>query len=147
REWADDPARCAGAGVPEGTGHRTKPEIAKAMIGRALDAGGKAAWVVADEVYGASGSFRRALEERAQRYALAGRANAMPTTWPPYPPVKCRWPRSRRRSRRRRAGSADLRLGLGPLAPGAAPGLGPRRAAAPLVLVSRRGRLLPHLRP
>ena len=42
--------------------------------------------MVADEVYGASGSFRRALEERAQRYALAVRANAMPTTWPPYHP-------------------------------------------------------------
>src|SRR5262249_2090605 len=45
-----------------------------------------AAWVVADEVYGASGSFRRALEERARRYVVAVRANEMPSTWPPYRP-------------------------------------------------------------
>src|SRR5262245_22980557 len=86
RERADDPARCAGAGVPEGAGHRTKQEIAKEMRGRALDAGVAAAWVVADEVYGASGSFRRALEERARRYVVAVRANEMPSTWPPYRP-------------------------------------------------------------
>jgi SRSO17 transposase len=86
REWTDDPARCAEAGVPQGAGHRTKPEIAKEMVARALDAGVNAAWVVADEVYGASGSFRRALEGRAQRYVLAVRANEMPTTWPPYRP-------------------------------------------------------------
>jgi SRSO17 transposase len=56
------------------------------MVARALDAGVAAAWVVADEVYGASGGFRRALEGRAQRYVVAVRANEMPTTWPPYQP-------------------------------------------------------------
>jgi SRSO17 transposase len=86
REWTDDPARCDEAGVPAGTAHRTKPEIAKGMVARALDAGVRAAWVVADEVYGASGGFRRALEERPQRYVVAVRANEMPTTWPPYHP-------------------------------------------------------------
>jgi SRSO17 transposase len=86
RAWADDPARRAEAGVPDTTGHRTKPEIAREMVARALDAGVRAAWVVADEVYGASGTFRRALEDRAQRYVVAVRANAMPTTWPPYHP-------------------------------------------------------------
>lgn len=86
REWAEDPPRCAAAGVPAGTAHRTKPAIATAMVLRALEAGVTAAWVVADEVYGASGSFRRALEDRAQPYVLAVRANEMPTTWPPYAP-------------------------------------------------------------
>jgi SRSO17 transposase len=86
REWTDDPARGAAVGVPPGTTYRTKPEIAQEMLLRALGAGVRAAWVVADEVYGASSSLRRALEDRAQRYVLAVRANAMPTTWPPYHP-------------------------------------------------------------
>jgi SRSO17 transposase len=86
RAWAEDPVRRAAAGVPEGTPHRTKPEIAREMVLRALAAGVTAAWVVADEVYGASGSFRRALEDQAQPYVVAVRANEMPTTWPPYAP-------------------------------------------------------------
>src|SRR5712691_4258372 len=44
REWTDDSARCAAAGVPLGTVYRTKPEIAQEMLLRALDAGIRAAW-------------------------------------------------------------------------------------------------------
>ena len=56
------------------------------MIERALDAGVAGAWVVADEVYGGDGTFRRALEGRGQPYVLAVRGNAKPSTWPPYAP-------------------------------------------------------------
>ncbi len=53
KSWTADPARCAVAGIPEGTVFATKPKLARRMIGRALDAGAPAAWVTGDEVYGA----------------------------------------------------------------------------------------------
>ena len=38
-EWAEDKERRERAGVPEEVGMRTKPELAKEMLERALDAG------------------------------------------------------------------------------------------------------------
>ena len=49
RSWTCDKARCAAAGIPEGTVFATKPTLARAMVGRALDAGTPAAWVTGDE--------------------------------------------------------------------------------------------------
>src|SRR3954451_2651036 len=43
REWTDDPGRCRGAGIPEGTAFATKPGLAKAMLTRAFAAGVPAA--------------------------------------------------------------------------------------------------------
>jgi SRSO17 transposase len=71
RVWADDPERCRAAGVPEQVGFATKPELATAMICRALDAGVSAAWVTGDEVYGANPTLRAALEARGVGYVLA----------------------------------------------------------------------------
>jgi SRSO17 transposase len=51
-EWIEDEERRKRAGVPERIGMRTKPELAKEMLGRAREAGVEAAWVVADSVYG-----------------------------------------------------------------------------------------------
>jgi SRSO17 transposase len=70
-EWALDKERRERAGVPEEVGMRTKPELAKVMLGRALDAGVKAAWVVADSVYGDTRRLGMLLEEREQPYVLA----------------------------------------------------------------------------
>jgi SRSO17 transposase len=70
-EWAEDQERREQAGVPEQIGMRTKPELAKEMLGRALDAGVKVAWVVADSVYGDSRRLGMFLEEREQPYVLA----------------------------------------------------------------------------
>ena len=84
REWANDPERRAAAGVPETVAFRTKPQLAREMLGRALDAGVPARWVVADEVYGNDSRFRRALEERGQAYVVAVKSNEKPSTWPPY---------------------------------------------------------------
>lgn len=71
-EWAQDEERREGAGVPGRVGMRTKPELAREMLRRALEAGAKASWVVADSVYGDTrrlvGMF---LEEREQPYVLA----------------------------------------------------------------------------
>src|ERR671913_364555 len=70
-EWALDKERREQAGVPEEVGMRTKPELAKVMLQRALDAGVKASWVVADSVYGDSRRLGMFLEEREQPYVLA----------------------------------------------------------------------------
>jgi SRSO17 transposase len=71
QSWCDDRARCEEAGVPEEAGFATKPQLAMRMLKRAFDAGAEADWVLADEVYGSDGKFRRFLEERGQPYVLA----------------------------------------------------------------------------
>jgi SRSO17 transposase len=58
REWTDDPARCRAAGIPEAVTFATKPELARRMVERALEAGARPAWVVADAVYGADSKLR-----------------------------------------------------------------------------------------
>ena len=70
-EWAEDRERREQAGVPEEIGMRTKPELAKEMLRRALDAGVEVAWVVADSVYGDTRQLGMFLEEREQPYVLA----------------------------------------------------------------------------
>jgi len=70
-EWAQDEERGKRAGVPEEIGMRTKPLLAKEMLGRALAAGVKAAWVVADSVYGDTRRLGMFLEGREQPYVLA----------------------------------------------------------------------------
>ncbi len=70
REWADDPARRAEAGVPEAVRFATKIERAKGMLERAFDAAVPVRWVVADAFSGRSPGRRRWLEERGRAYAL-----------------------------------------------------------------------------
>src|SRR5664280_965562 len=71
QEWAEDRERRREAGIPEAVEFATKPELARRMIGRALDAGATAAWVAADEVYGHDSKLRRFLESREMAYVLA----------------------------------------------------------------------------
>jgi SRSO17 transposase len=71
REWTDDPPRCRAAGIPEGVTFATKPELARRLVERALEAGARPAWVVADSVYGADHKLRFFLEERQQPYVMA----------------------------------------------------------------------------
>jgi len=49
----------------------TKPELARTMLARALDAGIPAAWVTADEAYGQDYKFRSWLEQRKIGYVVA----------------------------------------------------------------------------
>jgi SRSO17 transposase len=86
RAWADDAERRGGAGVPEGTEFRTKPQLALEMLERAFEADVPARWVVGDAVYGSDGKLRRALEAWEQPYALAVKSTEQPTTFPPYAP-------------------------------------------------------------
>ncbi len=85
-EWFADRDRCRQVGIPAHVEHRTKPQLARELLERALDAGVPAAWVTGDEVYGSDGKLRRALEARGQAYVLAVRSNESITTWPPYGP-------------------------------------------------------------
>jgi SRSO17 transposase len=71
RSWAGDRARCAGAGVPGEVGFATKPELARQMLGRALDAGVPARWATADEAYGQDHKFRVFCEQRRLGYVVA----------------------------------------------------------------------------
>jgi SRSO17 transposase len=72
--WIDDPARCRAAGVPDQVGFATKPELARVMPQRALEAGVSAGWVTADEVDGGSPALRGWLEGRQLPYVLAVKA-------------------------------------------------------------------------
>jgi SRSO17 transposase len=71
RSWTDDPARCRAARVPSEVGFRTKPQLARVLLERALEAGVPASWVTADEVYGGDPALRRFLEDRGLSYVLA----------------------------------------------------------------------------
>jgi SRSO17 transposase len=71
KEWAADAARRVQAAVPQAVEFRTKPQLARAMLERALDAGVPARWVTGDEVYGGDRRLRLWLEERHVPHVLA----------------------------------------------------------------------------
>jgi SRSO17 transposase len=75
KSWTDDRDRCRQAGIPDDVQFATKPELARLMLGRALDAGVPAAWVTADEAYGKDGRFRDWLEQRRAAYVTAVASN------------------------------------------------------------------------
>jgi len=71
KAWCDDADRLREAGVPEDLTFATKPQLARQMIGRALDQGLCPRWVLGDEVYGSDSKTRRFLESRGQPYVMA----------------------------------------------------------------------------
>src|SRR5215204_836254 len=71
KEWATDRERRQEAAVPDTVAFRTKPQLARAMLERALDAGVPAAWVTGDEIYGGDRRLRLWLEERDVPHVLA----------------------------------------------------------------------------
>lgn len=73
--WATDEKRRKDAAIPEEAVFATKPAMARAMLGEALDKGVPCAWVLADAVYGSDYKTRRMLEERQQPYVLSVRSN------------------------------------------------------------------------
>jgi SRSO17 transposase len=56
QEWAEDAERRRAAGVPETVSFQTKPQLARRMLERTLDAGVPTGWVTADHIYG--GEYR-----------------------------------------------------------------------------------------
>ncbi|MEU9245813.1 IS701 family transposase, partial [Streptomyces sp. NPDC048385] len=71
RSWTCDPDRCRATGLGEDTVFATKPDLARAMIERFLNAGHRVGWVTGDEVYGGNPGLRTALEDRGIGYVLA----------------------------------------------------------------------------
>lgn len=71
REWAHDQTRRKEAAVPKEVEFATKPELARQMLERALEAGGRAAWVTGDAIYGSDRKLRLWLEAQCQPFVLA----------------------------------------------------------------------------
>lgn len=71
RSWADDAARRAEGRIPDDVRFRTKPQLALAMIRRALADGVPPGIVLADTGYGNSSGFRAELRELKLPYAVA----------------------------------------------------------------------------
>ena len=72
RVWADDLEGRREAGVPEKVAFRTKPQLARRMLERALESGVPFGWVTGDEVYGNDRRLRLWLGA-ARRSPRAGR--------------------------------------------------------------------------
>lgn len=71
REWSEDATRREETKVPPEVAFATKPQLARQMLARALDAEVPAAWVTADEVYGSDYNFRTFCEARGLNYVVA----------------------------------------------------------------------------
>jgi SRSO17 transposase len=71
RSWTDDRGRCAAAGIGEDTAFATKPQLARQMIERAVQAGLPFSWFTADEAYGDNGELREWLEKRNIPFVVA----------------------------------------------------------------------------
>ncbi|MBC8642790.1 IS701 family transposase [Caballeronia sp. EK] len=80
QSWIDARPRCEVAGVPDTMGFATKPQLARQVLERALEAGVPCGWVTDDEVYGGDRPLRLWLESRAQPFVLAVKKNE-PLWW------------------------------------------------------------------
>src|SRR5919199_4368479 len=104
KEWTQDEARCAKAGVPRPCRtFRSKGAIALAELDRLLAAGVRFGCALADAGYGAGARFRRGLAQRVACWAVGipkaqkVYSAAVTVTWPPAAPT----------GRRRRHGIAS----------------------------------------
>jgi SRSO17 transposase len=73
KSWTDDRGRCRAAAVPDEVAFATKPEQARMMLARALDAGVLFGWFTADEAYGQNPGLRQWLEQVDVSYVMATR--------------------------------------------------------------------------
>jgi SRSO17 transposase len=86
QDWANAPERRAAAQVPTTIRFATKPQIAAAMIGRAITAGVSFDWVAADTVYGV-GRIEMLLRRAGKGYMLGAHATHQFNSWAKNPPV------------------------------------------------------------
>jgi SRSO17 transposase len=80
KAWTDDPTRMAAAHVPRGTPFRTKPQLAAAMIERAIAADVPFGWVAGDSIYGV-GEIEIALRRAGKGYVLGVNASHPFGSW------------------------------------------------------------------
>src|SRR4028118_1341552 len=85
RAWTEDRERARAAGIGDEVGFATKPELARRMLTRALEAGVPAGWVTADEIYEQDKWLRVWCEQHGLPYVLATRSNdtVATTHWRP----------------------------------------------------------------
>lgn len=69
--WANDEKRRLAAGIPEEIEFATKPQLARYMIERAVNAQVPFKWVTGDEVYGDNPGFRTWLNDQGIYFVLA----------------------------------------------------------------------------
>jgi len=75
KTWCDDAERRDEASIPQSVTFATKGQLAQQMIARAMSAGLRPRWVLADEVYGSDSKFRRFLESNKQPYVVCVRCD------------------------------------------------------------------------
>jgi SRSO17 transposase len=75
RSWTTDRDRCRRAHVPDEIEFATKPELAQAMLARAVQAGVPFAWFTADEAYGQNPALRAWCEQQDIAYVMATRCD------------------------------------------------------------------------
>jgi SRSO17 transposase len=80
KAWTDDRTRMVAAHVPRGTAFRTKPQLAGAMIERALANGVPFSWVAGDSIYGV-GEIEAALRRAGKGYVLGVNATHHFNSW------------------------------------------------------------------
>ena len=73
--WADYRERRRGAGVPESVGFRTKGQLARQMLQRAVDSDIPFGWFTGDEVYGSDRKLRLWLEQEGVPHVMAVKRN------------------------------------------------------------------------
>ena len=86
KSWTTDRDRLAKAHVPAETAFATKPQIAQAMVARAIAAGVPFRWVAADSVYGV-GALEMALRRAGKGYVLGVNSNSEFHSWGRLPSV------------------------------------------------------------
>ena len=69
--WAEDLERRREAGVPEDTAFRTKGQLARLMLERAVESGVPFGWFTGDEVYGSDRKLRLWLERQEIPHVMA----------------------------------------------------------------------------
>jgi len=83
-DWIDDKKRREKTRVPEEVVFQSKPQLAVQMLERTLAAGKvRFDWIIADELYGASGDFLDGLERMHQQYVVEVKSNALVYTVDP----------------------------------------------------------------
>src|SRR5829696_7958794 len=80
KAWTDDRARRTAAHGPEEVAFATKPQLARAMIERAIEAGVPFAWVAADSISGV-GEIEMMLRRAEKGYGLGVNASHPFSSW------------------------------------------------------------------
>lgn len=102
QEWAEERARCRKAGVPEDVEFRTKGQIAREEIERAMAQNIPRGIVLADAWYGTESEFRDWLQDRKLDYVVGIRGSTS-VWWGKHQPLEVpeQTPRGRGRPRKR----------------------------------------------